>query len=113
MSVNPIVILGGGISGLSCAYYLHKFAGPLIAPRKIIVIEGSKHLGGWIKTKVFDDGVIHEIGPKSIRCMGAPGFNTLSLVSMLHNEHVVEFAKFLNDSNLMIDYLFIRLMKLD
>ena len=81
MSVNPIVILGGGISGLSCAYYLHKLVGPLIAPRKIIVIEGSKHLGGWIKTKAFDDGVIHEIGPKSIRCMGAAGFNTLSLVS--------------------------------
>ena len=41
-------VLGGGISGLSAAYYLSKLAPQPI--HKIVVLEGSNRLGGWINT---------------------------------------------------------------
>jgi oxygen-dependent protoporphyrinogen oxidase len=41
-------ILGGGISGMSTAYYLSKFAASPI--QKIVILEGSSRLGGWINT---------------------------------------------------------------
>lgn len=80
MSQGSYVIIGGGISGLSCAYYLHKYARNAIWPRKIIVIEASKHLGGYLKTSRFYDGVLHELGPRSIRCTNESGYNALTLV---------------------------------
>ena len=51
-----IVICGGGISGLSAAFY----AGTLLSrfskdSFKIIVLEKSHQVGGWLKTNV-DNG---------------------------------------------------------
>lgn len=78
----PIAIVGGGISGLSCAYYLNKFCRPLLGGRKIYIIEASKKTGGWLRSRRFDDGVIHELGPRSIRCTDHIGINTINLVGI-------------------------------
>lgn len=76
---NPIVILGGGISGLSCAYYLQKLGASALQGRNIIVIEANKHLGGWMKTERCDDDVLHELGPRCLRFAGKLGSNTLNM----------------------------------
>lgn len=77
---NPIVILGGGISGLSCAYYLNKIGQPLLNGRQVIVLEANKRFGGWMESKTFEDDVIHELGPRSLRFSGKLGNNTLNMV---------------------------------
>lgn len=79
--MKKIAILGGGVSGLSCAHYLAKLGKSLGRSDRIILIEASNSVGGWLKSQQFDDGVIHELGPKSIRASGLPAFNTLLLVS--------------------------------
>nr|CAD7205172.1 unnamed protein product [Timema douglasi] len=71
------VVLGGGISGLSAAYYLLKTS------QNITLIEGSHRLGGWIKSSVNSDNSVFEQGPRTIRCRGEPAENTLSLVEEL------------------------------
>ncbi len=78
--MKSVVVLGGGISGLSCAFYLNKFCSQLSSCPKIIVIESSKHLGGWLKTIKHDNGVINELGPRSLRPSTTSGFNALVLV---------------------------------
>lgn len=93
-----IVICGGGISGLSAAFY----AGTLLSrfskdSFKIIVLEKSPQVGGWLKTNVDNgsrkgyDGPINELGPRSIRAANnVIGNNTLQLVSDLgFEDHVI------------------------
>lgn len=72
-------ILGGGISGLSAAYYAaeHSKLG------SIVLYEASNRLGGWIKSITTPRGVIFEKGPRTIRPGGTAGENTLELISNL------------------------------
>lgn len=86
-------IIGGGITGLSTAYYLnHKFRG-LVQP---IVFEESGRVGGWVRTvhqqlderrhgnpNTLEDGSLYEVGPRTIRPAGTSGMNTLDLVEAL------------------------------
>ncbi|UKZ77845.1 hypothetical protein TrVFT333_005571 [Trichoderma virens FT-333] len=65
-----VAVLGGGLTGLTTAYYLAKW---LPATTKITLLEGSDRLGGWIKTdrvpvKVGGvEGVVNfERGPRSL-----------------------------------------------
>lgn len=60
MSTKHVVILGGGITGLSAAFYLHKQS----PETKITLVEADGRLGGKIKTEYHDDFVI-EKGPDS------------------------------------------------
>lgn len=83
MAANPLVVLGGGISGLSCAFYLDKLARNVIGERRIIVLEAAKRLGGLIKTERLPDGIIHELGPRSIRFESKYSQNTFALVDAL------------------------------
>lgn len=99
MQMGSIAVLGGGISGLTTAYYLSK-----LAPHgaKIVLTEGSNHLGGWIRScrvnpghygldrqlpdssdaQIKDDKeVLFEAGPRSLRPVGPGGVVTLELVS--------------------------------
>ena len=41
-----VAVIGGGISGLSAAYYLSRVQLPNVA--KIVVLEAGPRLGGWI-----------------------------------------------------------------
>lgn len=56
-------ILGGGISGLSAAFYLNNLR---IASR-ILVIEATHHLGGWINSYRNENGTLFEQGPRTLR----------------------------------------------
>lgn len=72
-------ILGGGISGLSAAYYL--LDNP--AFRTIKLIEASSRTGGWMRSRVSSGGALFEEGPRTIRPRGPAGSNTLDLVDRL------------------------------
>ncbi|XP_011642007.1 protoporphyrinogen oxidase isoform X1 [Pogonomyrmex barbatus] len=73
------VILGGGISGLSAAYYAANDA----RISSIILYEASNRLGGWIRSRSSPSGAIFEQGPRTIRLFGREGENTLNLVNDL------------------------------
>jgi len=77
-------IIGGGVSGLAAAYYLGQASK---AVEKIVILEGSKRLGGWIHSRQSEDGAIFEFGPRTIRPYGEPGLNTLQLVEDLGLQH--------------------------
>uniref|UniRef100_A0A1B6L6C7 Protoporphyrinogen oxidase n=1 Tax=Graphocephala atropunctata TaxID=36148 RepID=A0A1B6L6C7_9HEMI len=73
-------VLGGGISGLSAAYYLLKST-----PQKVTIIEGSNGFGGWIRSiRNSENGFLFEKGPRTIRPKGPQGLNTLSLIEELN-----------------------------
>ncbi|MDF2607828.1 MAG: hemG [Bacillales bacterium] len=59
-----VVVIGGGITGLSAAYYLQKEAKEKGLPIETILIEASSRLGGKIQT-ITRDGFIIEKGPDS------------------------------------------------
>lgn len=74
-----VIIVGGGVSGLSAAYYLIK----KLPSASITVLESSSRCGGWIHSERLRNGVIFEQGPRTIRPVGVPGANTLQLVEEL------------------------------
>src|SRR6188768_3206495 len=76
-----VVILGGGISGLSLAWNF-KNKGIDFA-----LYEKGSRTGGWINTS-HQDGFIFEKGPHSCRTRGA-GVATLQLVEQLGLENEV------------------------
>nr|XP_027806493.1 protoporphyrinogen oxidase isoform X4 [Marmota flaviventris] len=78
---RTVVVLGGGISGLAASYHLSR------APRppKVVLVEGSKRLGGWIRSIRGPGGAIFELGPRGIRPAGVLGARTLLLVRGLWN----------------------------
>lgn len=81
-----LIILGGGLSGLSYAHYLRNFLAfykkeSLIS--KVTLLEANDYMGGSIKTNVFDDSVVHELGPRSVRLVGAKAQNTGALIEQL------------------------------
>ncbi|WP_406945809.1 protoporphyrinogen oxidase [Halobacillus sp. SY10] len=59
-----IVVVGGGITGLTSAYYLQKEAREKDYPLNVELLESSDHLGGKIDT-VQKDGFTIERGPDS------------------------------------------------
>ncbi|XP_053560461.1 protoporphyrinogen oxidase [Bombina bombina] len=82
---RTVVVAGGGISGLSACYHLAKDGGL----SKVILVEGSSRLGGWMHSTRTEDGAIFEHGPRAIRPAGVVGRNTLSLVSALGLENSI------------------------
>ncbi|KAL7749795.1 oxygen-dependent protoporphyrinogen oxidase [Sorochytrium milnesiophthora] len=84
-----IVVFGGGISGLSCAYFLAR----ALSNTRIVVLEKSPRLGGWIHSvqqgtpgKHSDStggGLVLESGPRSLRPRGYAGAVTLRLIDEL------------------------------
>lgn len=80
-----VAIIGGGISGLSAAYYLARSSLAQLKNSKIILLESSHRLGGWVESVKFDDGAVFEYGPHSVRSGGVTGANTLQLVSLYYS----------------------------
>lgn len=72
------VILGGGISGLSAAYYAVNNA----RLSSVVLLEASSRLGGWICSRKSPSGAIFEQGPRTVR-LDKAGMNTLQLVEDL------------------------------
>jgi oxygen-dependent protoporphyrinogen oxidase len=57
--VKPVAIIGGGITGLTAAFYLQKAGIP------VTLFEGSDHVGGVIRS-VRQNGYLAEWGPNTI-----------------------------------------------
>ena len=75
---SRVAVLGGGISGLSAAYFLAKKHAD---PSKITLVEASARVGGWMHSVRSDSGAIFEQGPRSLRTAGPAGKAMLKLVS--------------------------------
>src|SRR6188768_2691948 len=54
--IDPVVIIGGGISGLTAAYRLEQ------AGRPYLLFEAGAHFGGNIVT-IERDGYLYDVGP--------------------------------------------------
>ncbi|WP_342477582.1 protoporphyrinogen oxidase [Paenibacillus sp. FSL H7-0350] len=63
-SPRKVVIIGGGLSGLSAAFYIRKFYREAAVEPQITLIEKDKVLGGKIET-LHRDGFVIEKGPDS------------------------------------------------
>ncbi|WP_335870132.1 protoporphyrinogen oxidase [Bacillus sp. 2205SS5-2] len=63
-SKQKVVIIGGGITGLTAAYYLQKEAKEKQIALDVVLVEASHKLGGKIQT-VTKDGFVIERGPDS------------------------------------------------
>lgn len=91
--MSSIAVLGGGISGLSAAYYLARLAP---TTTKIVLIEGKDRVGGWIHSRrvapgeysrdkppqlsTDKDSILFEAGPRSLRPEGPNGAILLEMV---------------------------------
>lgn len=73
------IILGGGLSGLSAAFYLSK----LLSNEQAVLLESSGRLGGWLRSDRVGKNLVFEQGPRTIRPGGAAGINTLNLLDEL------------------------------
>ncbi len=58
-------MVGGGISGLVAAYNLRR----ALPGARIVVIESSARLGGWLWTERTREGFLFENGCRGIRCV--------------------------------------------
>ncbi len=87
MPKKTIIILGGGISGLTIAYDLAKHQDRF----QIKLIEKSDHLGGWIDTDI-STGFFFEKGPRVFRGSRSPHFLALTKEAGLHSE-LIESSK--------------------
>ncbi|KAH8155131.1 uncharacterized protein LAJ45_00140 [Morchella importuna] len=75
-------VLGGGITGLSTAWYLTRFAPGV----PITVYEQSERLGGWLRSKQveYEGGtVLFEQGPRTIRPWTIAGLVTIDMIRQL------------------------------
>ncbi|KAJ3178641.1 hypothetical protein HDU87_003464 [Geranomyces variabilis] len=77
-------VLGGGISGLSTAWYLSR----LVPKAKITLVEKQARLGGWVHTQM-QNGQLFELGPRTLRPVGDAGRATLEMVHRLGLEKKV------------------------
>ncbi|KAI8483765.1 hypothetical protein Bbelb_385570 [Branchiostoma belcheri] len=78
--MTSVAVLGGGITGLSAAYYLSK--APNIV-NKVVLLEGSSRLGGWLQSTRTEEGAVFEHGPRSLRVAGEAGANVLEMADDL------------------------------
>ena len=77
--MSVVCVVGGGLAGLAAAHYSLRLA----TTSRVVVLEASTRLGGWVRTTRHDDGVIYEAGPRTVRPAGVQGANTLALVQEL------------------------------
>ncbi|KAI0238753.1 hypothetical protein L0F63_005546, partial [Massospora cicadina] len=73
-----VVILGGGIAGLTAGWRLAKKAPT--TRLNITILEASSRVGGWLQSNVIPEVATFESGPRSLRPVGVPGLATLELV---------------------------------
>lgn len=85
---RTVVVLGGGISGLAASYHLSRAP----CPPKVVLVESSERLGGWIRSVRGPNGAIFELGPRGIRPAGALGARTL-LLGGPHSQTQHSFAR--------------------
>lgn len=120
---STVAVLGGGISGLSTAYYLARLAKP---STKILLVEGKDRVGGWIQSrrvapghylKGVDDAtastpstekdaaVLFEAGPRSLRPEGANGAILLEMASIMSKLSISTFSQKKKKTNPPLAYI--------
>ena len=102
MSHQPydIVIVGGGISGLSFAYfYQQKHQGT-----SLLLIDPKERVGGWTHTITLPSGQTYETGPRCLHLRGKTAFATNELIvgCGLQNR-VVKASKTSNTRYVLLD----------
>ncbi|KAF2173725.1 hypothetical protein M409DRAFT_15999 [Zasmidium cellare ATCC 36951] len=78
---HDVAVLGGGITGLACAYYLTRE----LPTAKVTIYEAKDHIGGWLQSKrvpVKGGSVLLESGPRTLRPQ-SNGVLTASLIQEL------------------------------
>ncbi|XJZ29003.1 protoporphyrinogen oxidase [Bacillota bacterium Lsc_1132] len=90
MKRKEIVIIGGGITGLSTAYYLQKEIKEKRLPYQVKLFEASSRFGGVINT-FKKDGFIVEKGPDSMLARKASALKLIKEVG-LENQVVTNAA---------------------
>jgi oxygen-dependent protoporphyrinogen oxidase len=70
-SAKEVVIIGGGITGLSAAFYVRRMAADKGIPVHVTIVEKSRSLGGRINT-LRKDGFVIEKGPDSFLARKLP-----------------------------------------
>lgn len=94
LAMREVVVLGGGISGLSLAYFLRQAlqqlpasvasataADAIATPTRIRVLDASPTTGGWVRT-AKKEGFLFEEGPRGFR-PSRNGAEMLRLVEQL------------------------------
>jgi len=87
---RKVVVVGGGITGLTAAFYMQKQARTKELPVDIVLVESSLRLGGKIQT-LRKDGFIIERGPESF-------FDRENHVQALAKELSIEHEMITGDS---------------
>ncbi|KAJ3405621.1 oxygen-dependent protoporphyrinogen oxidase [Chytriomyces hyalinus] len=90
MNNKHLVVLGGGVSGLSAAWFAAKSG----LSSHITLLESSPHVGGWVQSQRNTDTHSHasalfEAGPRTLRPNGPQGAVTLDMVYRLGLEKEV------------------------
>jgi protoporphyrinogen/coproporphyrinogen III oxidase len=70
-TIKHVVVIGGGITGLSAAYYVKKYSEERGIPLKLTVVEKAERMGGKIRT-LHRDGCVIEQGPDSFMARKLP-----------------------------------------
>ncbi|MCJ1363404.1 oxygen-dependent protoporphyrinogen oxidase [Acarospora aff. strigata] len=87
--VKDVAVLGGGITGLTSAYYLSQE----LPDAKITLYEANSRLGGWLESRHIDQ-VVFEQGPRTLRPTMPNGYLTLDLVQQLgFEENIITTSK--------------------
>src|SRR5213595_3270168 len=81
MENKQVVVVGGGISGMTAAYFLQKEIKEKSLPIEVKLIEASNRLGGVIQT-IRKDGYIIEKGPDSIVVTKKSGLKLIEEVGL-------------------------------
>ena len=71
-----VIILGGGVSGLTTAWSLGRASSRL----NVTLLEGTHRTGGWVHSDRLDNGAVHELGPRSMRVAQKAGKIALAMV---------------------------------
>jgi oxygen-dependent protoporphyrinogen oxidase len=78
-----VAVIGGGISGLSTAYFLTKLMEKGKIPiQKVYLFEKQEKTGGWIRTTRIQD-LLFEKGPRTLRVLHPKASSTFNLIEEL------------------------------
>lgn len=81
MKKKRVIILGGGVSGLSLAWYLTKYSEHL----DIVLLEKSERLGGWVHSERVN-GFLFERGPHTFRNVKSNALKELAIAIGLEKQ---------------------------